>query len=448
SSVATPVTLSAGQSMTLQAKFAPTTAGAATGSVTITSNAQPTTSSVSLSGTGVSATYTMSLTPGSVSFGNVNVGSSGTQTVQLGNTGNSSVTVSQVTASGSGVSVSGLTAPVTIAPSQSVPITVKFAPTISGAVAGSVNVTNSEGIKTVAAVTGTGVQAGISVTPSIASFGSVVTGTTNSQTIQVKNNGTASLTVSQVSATGAGYSISGLTLPLNLTAGQTGSFNVQYAPNSAGAVTGSISIVSNAPNSPATVALSGTGVAATTTLSVRPGSLSFGSVNDGSAASQGFTVTNTGNSNVSVSSIIASGTGYSILSGAGAVTLSPNQSTSVSVQFAPKTAGAASGSVSIASNASGSPATVTLSGTGVAPQIQHSIALTWGASTSTVAGYNVYRSTVSGGSYSRLNSTIVVGVSFSDPSVQSGQTYYYTATSVNASGSESAYSNEVTAVVP
>src|SRR5262249_3592786 len=167
-----------------------------------------------------------------------------------------------------------------------------------------------------------------------------------------------------------------------------------------------------------------------------------------SASAQGFTVTNIGNSNVSVSGITVSGTGYSILSGAGAVTLSPKQSTSVSVQFAPKTTGAASGSVSIASNASGSPATLTLSGTGVAPQIQHSIALTWGASTSAIAGYNVYRSTVSGGTSSRLNSTLVLGVSFSDTSVQSGQTYYYTATSVNASGSESAYSNEVPAVVP
>src|SRR5262249_14729807 len=186
SSVATPVTLSAGQSMTLQAKFAPTTAGAATGSVTITSNAQPTTSSVSLSGTGVSATYTMSLTPGSVSFGNVNVGSSGTQTVQLGNTGNSSVTVSQVTASGSGVSVSGLTAPVTIAPSQSVPITVKFAPTISGAVAGSVNVTNSEGIKTVAAVSAAGAPPGPHVIPHRAPFrdGGSRTGQSHNHPIQ------------------------------------------------------------------------------------------------------------------------------------------------------------------------------------------------------------------------------------------------------------------------
>src|SRR4030095_8506838 len=95
-----------------------------------------------------------------------------------------------------GVRGSGRAAPVSIAPSQSVPVTVKFAPTTAGAVAGSITVTNSEGINVVAAVTGTGGQAGISVTRTSASFGSVVTGNTNSQTIQLKNSGTASLTVS------------------------------------------------------------------------------------------------------------------------------------------------------------------------------------------------------------------------------------------------------------
>jgi len=102
SGVATPVTVPAGQSMAVQTTFAPTTAGAGTGAITVTSNAVNSTSNVTLSGNGVGATYTMSLSPASVSFGNVNAGSSATQNVQLSNTGNTSVTVTQVTASGSG----------------------------------------------------------------------------------------------------------------------------------------------------------------------------------------------------------------------------------------------------------------------------------------------------------------------------------------------------------
>jgi Abnormal spindle-like microcephaly-assoc'd, ASPM-SPD-2-Hydin len=263
----------------------------------------------------------------------------------------------------------------------------------------------------------------------------------------LKNSGTASLTVSQVAATGSGFSVSGVSIPLTLAPGGSSTFNVQYAPTAAGAVNGSVSITSNAPNSPAAVSLSGTGVAASYTLSVSPGSLSFGSVNDGSTASQGFTVTNTGNSNVAISGMSASGAGYSIVSGGSAVTLSPNQSTSVSVQFAPTAAGSVSGAVTIASNAGGSNG-VSLSGTGVAPQVNHTVSLNWGASTSSVAGYNIYRSSVSGSSYAKVNSSLVGGASFTDSNVQTGQTYYYVATAVDASGNESVYSNEVPAIVP
>ena len=447
SGVAVPVTLPAGQSMALQATFAPTAGGSVNGSVTITSDAQTANSAVALSGTGVSATYTMSLTPGSVSFGNLNVGSSATQTVQVSNTGNSSVTVTQVAASGAGVSVSGLSVPATLAPSQSVPLTVKFAPSTGGSVAGSITVTNSDSVNAVAAVTGAGVQAGLNVTPASASFGSVVTGSTNSQTIQLKNTGSASLSISQIAASGSGFSVTGVSVPLTLGPGATTTFNVQYAPTAAGSATGSVSIISNAPNSPATVALSGTGTATSYTLSVNPGSLSFGSVNDGSTAAQSFSVTNTGNSNVSISGISASGAGFSIASGGSAVTLSPNQSASVSVQFAPTAAGSVNGAVTISSNATGTGG-VALSGTGVAPQVNHTIALNWGASTSSVSGYNVYRSSVSGSSYAKVNSSLVGGVSFTDSNVQTGQTYYYVATAVDASGNESVYSNEVPAIVP
>jgi fibronectin type 3 domain-containing protein len=121
---------------------------------------------------------------------------------------------------------------------------------------------------------------------------------------------------------------------------------------------------------------------------------------------------------------------------------------SVSVQFAPTAAGAANGSVNILSNATGSTSSVSLSGTGVAPAVSHSVDLSWGASTSSVTGYNIYRSKVSGSSYAKVNGSLVGGASYADSSAQSGQTYYYVATSVDASGNESVFSNEVTAVVP
>jgi fibronectin type 3 domain-containing protein len=75
--------------------------------------------------------------------------------------------------------------------------------------------------------------------------------------------------------------------------------------------------------------------------------------------------------------------------------------------------------------------------------------LNWTASTSTgVTGYNVYRSTVSGSSYAKINLSLVVGATYTDATVVSGQTYYYVTTAVDASGDESIYSNDVQAVIP
>jgi len=83
-----------------------------------------------------------------------------------------------------------------------------------------------------------------------------------------------------------------------------------------------------------------------------------------------------------------------------------------------------------------------------APQVTHTVALTWNASTSTVSGYNVYRSIVSGSSYVKINPVLNAGLSFTDATVQNGITYYYVTTAVDASGSESAFSNEVPAAIP
>jgi hypothetical protein len=78
----------------------------------------------------------------------------------------------------------------------------------------------------------------------------------------------------------------------------------------------------------------------------------------------------------------------------------------------------------------------------------HSVALTWSPSTSTVSGYNVYRSTVNGSGYVKLNSSLIAGASYDDTNVQSGTTYFYVTTSVDSGGDESTYSNQASAAIP
>jgi hypothetical protein len=81
---------------------------------------------------------------------------------------------------------------------------------------------------------------------------------------------------------------------------------------------------------------------------------------------------------------------------------------------------------------------------------QHVVALSWAPSTSAnITGYNVYRATVSGGPYSWINSGgLVAATLYDDGTVKSGTTYFYTVTTVDSSGVESGFSNQVKAAVP
>ena len=313
-------------------------------------------------------------------------------------------------------------------------------------------VTNTAGTVTSSAATLTVNPApapAIQLSSSTVNFANGVVGTSLSQPLIITNTGTATLTITQVNETGSAFfSVSGFSLPLNVNAGQQTTITVTFLATSAGTVSGNISIVSNAPTSPTPVALTGTAIAATLTLGINPTGLSFGNVTTGtSSPTQNVTITNTGNSNVAISQINLVGAGYTMTGGGAPVTLTPTQSITLVVQFSPTTAGSAPGSITVVSNATGSPAIITLSGTGVAP-VQHSVALTWNASTSTVSGYNVYRTIVSGGSYTKINSSLVAVLSYTDSTVQNGTTYYYVTTAVDSTGSESAFSNEVSAPIP
>ncbi len=78
----------------------------------------------------------------------------------------------------------------------------------------------------------------------------------------------------------------------------------------------------------------------------------------------------------------------------------------------------------------------------------HSADLTWKAGAKSIAGYNLYRGTTSGGPYSQINSSLLSTNSYTDSDVADGTTYYYVATEVNNKGDESGYSDQAVAVIP
>lgn len=439
--------LPAGQSSTIQIQFAPQSAGSASGSFSVASDASNSELTVALTGTG--AAPGLGSSPSSVNLGGVRVGSTGSATITLTNSGTASVTISAASASGTGFSINGLSTPLTLNPGQSAPFTAKFAPSASGAASGSISITsNSPSSPLTIPLSGTGTQAAIAATPSSASFGSVATGSRNSQTISLKNAGTASLTISQASVSGTGFSISGLSVPAIISSGKSATFNIVFAPTAAGAVSGSVKLTSDAPNSPLSIPVSGTGVTTTHLLGINPGSVSFGNVNVGSRGSSTVKLTNNGNSNITISSVQISGGGFGESGVSSGLTLTPSQSASLNVTFAPTAGGNASGTVTVTSNATNSPANIGLSGSGV-KAVAHSVNLGWDASTSQgVVGYYVYRSLASGSFSAPLNSSPVAPSQFTDSGVQSGQTYFYVVTSVDGSGVQSVFSSQVTAKIP
>ncbi len=372
SGIKMPLTLLPGKSATLTTTFAPQASGAITGSVALEysrtfgrPHSNPLT--VSLAGTGTVSGQLVA-SPTSLAFGNVQDGSSTSLPGTLTNTGGTTITISAASATGTGFTLSGLTLPVTLTAGQSTSFSVLFSPTASGAASGSVSITSTASDPNLSIpLSGTGVTQGtLTANPTSLAFGNVQDGSSTTLSETLTNTGGTTITISAASATGTGFTLSGLTLPVTLTAGQSTSFSVLFSPTSAGAASGSVSITSTASDPNLSIPLSGTGVTQGT-LTANPTSLAFGNVQDGSSTTLSETLTNTGGSTLTISAASATGTGFSLSGLTLPVTLTAGQSTAFSVKFAPTTAGAASGSVTITSNGSNPSLSIPLSGTGVAP---------------------------------------------------------------------------------
>ncbi len=436
-----PLTLGAGQSVTLSVAFAPQSAGTTGGSLFVSGPQL----AIPLTGTGT-APGQLAGNPGSMSFANVQVGSSQTQSATLTNSGASSLTVSQATLPGTSFTLSGLTLPLTLGAGQSATFSVVFAPQSAGSSSGNVAFASNASNPTMnLPLSGTGVTQGtLTANPTSLAFSGVQIGNSTSLSETLTNTGGSSVTITQASSSAAAFSISGLNLPVTLTANQSVTFTATFAPSSAGAASGNLSVASNASNSTLNIALSGTGTAAGT-LAVSPTSLSFGGVAVGSSSPLNGSLTASGAS-VTVSSASLNSSEF-VLSGISLpTTLTAGQSAPFTVTFTPQTSGATSASLSFSSNASNSPAVQTMTGTGTGAT-QHSVDLTWDASSGAV-GYNVYRGTVSGGPYTMINTSLDSTTAYTDSTVASGQTYYYVATAVNSESEESGYSNLATAIIP
>lgn len=187
-------------------------------------------------------------------------------------------------------------------------------------------------------------------------------------------------------------------------------------------------------------------------LGITPSTISFGNVAIGSSKTQTAQLT-AANADVHISSADWNGQGYAVTGVSFPLTVASGKSVSINVTFAPTTAGSTPGTITFSSDATDASLVANLTGTGTSTgggggATQHSVTLSWTPSTSSVAGYNIYRGTVSGGPYTQVNTSLDTATVYTDSTVQSSKTYYYVATSVDSSQNESSFSNQTTANVP
>ncbi|HEU5457881.1 MAG TPA: choice-of-anchor D domain-containing protein [Terracidiphilus sp.] len=359
--------LAAGSSCALNVTFVPTATGTQTGTLTVTDALR--TQTVSLSGTGVPAPV-LSVSPASLTFATQPVGqTSAGQMVTVKNTGGSSMSNVGFAFAGSGAasfSTGTTTCGAVLANGASCTVQVLFTPTTAGAIAATLTVSSSTLGVTPATVSlsGTGqAVAGINVSPVQLNFVQATLGqTTAAQTVTVTNSGSAAASGLTLTTT-APFSLTVNTCGASLGAGASCTVGVAFTPTANGTVTGVLA-VSSASETTANVALTGVGGLAGA-VQVLPGSLSFATVGVGqSSAVQTVTMTNT-SAAVSLTDLTLSASAGFTLSGSTCpATLGPGASCTAGVAFAPASAGAQTGTLTVASSALASNVKIPLSGMG------------------------------------------------------------------------------------
>jgi hypothetical protein len=381
------------------------------------------------------ATARLTCNPANLSFGKVAVGQKKTLPATLSNTGSVAIKLSSWKVENQEFAVSGLSFPLVLKAGQTAEFKVVFTPTSFRSETGELLIKSVSGVSLAVSVWGSGVSNwSLTASPSSVAFGNVALGSHSTSAVTLTNKGSSTITISEEIHPSREFALSGPALPVSLEAGQAATFQVTFTPKWRGELASNFS-VSNVGDPVLTVPLSGTGGGTSTAqLTVSPATLSFGSVTVGDTSTKPGTITAKDGS-VTISSASLGSSLFSMSGITLPLTLSAGQSASFDVIFTPQAGGTFTSTLNFASTAADSPTAEALGGIGVEPA--YTVNLSWDASTSQVAGYNVYRSSSLSGTYSKINPTLEASTSYTDNTVASGATYYYDVTSVNSSGVES-----------
>jgi hypothetical protein len=369
-----------GASCSLNVVFAPLGIGPYQAEIDVIDNSGGLTGAkqvIALTGTGVVAAPIANVSPASLTFGTLAVGTtSGPQAITLRNLGSAALTLSQVKFTGPdapsfAISPSNTTCPTgggTVAIGSVCIIEIDFAPQTSGSKSATVNfIDNAAGSPQAIALSAMAIAPTLQISPTALNFAQQSVGTASpSQPITLSNSGTSPVTINGFSVNGAnagdftenGNCSSVLGVRRNLS-----EITVIFKPIAAGNRSASISIADNAAGNPHSVAL--TGAATQTTVSLSPLSISFTNQLVGTASQPvAVTLTNSGTGALVTTSISFSGANPAdfLEQDTCKSTIAPAAACTVNVTFRPAAVGARSANLVLGDNAANSPQSIPVTG--------------------------------------------------------------------------------------
>lgn len=373
--------LAVGAGCAIRVTFTPTATGTRTASVTIADDAVNSPQTISLAG----FAPVVFLSASSLNFGSQVVGtSSPAQSVTIANDGVDALAVRSIAITGTNSADFGIVfnnCGTGLASRANCTIGIAFTPTAGGARAASLTIVDSASASSrTVTLTGTGLAPVVTLSVDSLAFGNQAVGATSSaQNVTVRNTGTASLIIADVSITGtnaADFSLNSAATTCRSAASVATSGNcvvsVFFKPSDLGARSASLAMTDNASGSPHRVSLSGSGLTPLPAVTLSATTLIFGVQAVGTkSAAQTVTLKNSGTAALRIAGIAISGANsadFAQTSNCG-TGVAAAASCAITVSFTPAASGARTASLSVTDDAANSPQTLNLTGSGVLPTV-------------------------------------------------------------------------------
>jgi hypothetical protein len=315
-----PVTIASGGNQVFDVTFTPATTGLKTGSLTFTHNATGSPTVYTVEGTGVEPVF--SISPVSLNFGNVAIGSNALLQATVTNTGTSDLEITNIVSSDGQFTFTPNSFPVTIASGGNQVFDVTFTPATTGLKTGSLTFThNATGSPTVYTVEGTGVEPVFSISPVSLNFGNVAIGSNALLQATVTNTGTSDLEITNIVSSDGEFTFTPNSFPVTIASGGNQVFDVTFTPATTGLKTSSLTFTHNATGSPFSYTVTGNGIE---TIVSNVNQVNLVNVITGTTTNIPITLTNNGTTQLVVHANITGAPSWNIVPDSAVITAGGN----------------------------------------------------------------------------------------------------------------------------